>query len=328
MFLSRIQIFLLILITHILLPLSLLISLPVASNINIFVYSVYYLLVGNILWLLYQAGSWEFTYYQLRWLYILLWGIVGLYSFFQKIISGLHKSVYLISTADFILIVAGITANIILLYLHLRIYQSITRASKDSNDEILNIAFPCKNGTYLITDGGDGSICSLMNYHYKGSIHGKNNTYKSMRFAVDIVEMKSNGRTVKSTLSNNNKDYEIFYKKVYSPIDGIVIDVKDDIEDNCPFPKKMPYNVGNHVVIKSSINYLVIGHLQKGSVSVKIGDTIKTGTELGRVGNSGLTPRPHIHMQISESKDGNYWRGDGIPFTFGNGFVPIKNRKY
>lgn len=322
MFLNRIQVFIIVLGTHILFPLGLLLSLFIINNGNVITYGVCFLLVGNILWLMSKVFVWEFTFYSLKWTYLLAWVMIGGYILILKLVLGMSAYYHLLSK-DIIVIALGLVGNLIMLYLHLQVHQSI--ASVRGSGEIIQLKFPCSGSAYLITDGGDGRISSLMNYHYKASIHGENNTHKSMRYAVDIVKMGKYGRTVKSTICHKNQDYYIYGEKVYSPLDGEVLRVENEIKDNQPFPVKLPYHIGNHVVIKHDNYYCVIGHLQKGSVLVKKGDLVKAGTELGSVGNSGLTPRPHIHLQVSISNDGNFWSGDGVPISFENGFTPIKN---
>jgi hypothetical protein len=39
---------------------------------------------------------------------------------------------------------------------------------------------------------------------------------------------------------------------------------------------------------------------------------------------TGYTPRPHLHMQVSQSTTGDLWGGRGIPITFDRK-VPSKN---
>jgi murein DD-endopeptidase MepM/ murein hydrolase activator NlpD len=56
---------------------------------------------------------------------------------------------------------------------------------------------------------------------------------------------------------------------------------------------------GNHVYIKidKTGTYLLLNHLKKGSVLVKTGDHVSEGDIIGRVGNSGTTSEPHLHIQ-------------------------------
>jgi murein DD-endopeptidase MepM/ murein hydrolase activator NlpD len=43
--------------------------------------------------------------------------------------------------------------------------------------------------------------------------------------------------------------------------------------------------------------YLLIGHLSPGSIQVKVGDQVKLGQQIAKVGNSGNTTEPHLHIQ-------------------------------
>lgn len=41
---------------------------------------------------------------------------------------------------------------------------------------------------------------------------------------------------------------------------------------------------------------MLLNHLKKSSVLVKAGDHLKPGDTIGRVGNSGSTSEPHLHI--------------------------------
>jgi murein DD-endopeptidase MepM/ murein hydrolase activator NlpD len=58
------------------------------------------------------------------------------------------------------------------------------------------------------------------------------------------------------------------------------------------------YQSGNNVVIDiSGERYLLMGHLSPGSIQVKVGDHVELGQQIAKVGNSGNTPEPHLHIQ-------------------------------
>jgi hypothetical protein len=46
---------------------------------------------------------------------------------------------------------------------------------------------------------------------------------------------------------------------------------------------------------------------------------------LAMAGNSGMSERPHIHMQIIKSISANYWSGEGISMVF-HGINLYKNK--
>jgi len=51
-----------------------------------------------------------------------------------------------------------------------------------------------------------------------------------------------------------------------------------------------------YIKIDETGTYLLLNHLKKDSIIVKPGDRVKTGDLIGRVGNSGSTSEPHLHI--------------------------------
>ena len=64
----------------------------------------------------------------------------------------------------------------------------------------------------------------------------------------------------------------------------------------------MHQNWGNTVVIQHD-TYLFskLSHLKKGSIEVTIGDFVVEGQQIGKCGNSGRSPYPHLHFQLQSS---------------------------
>jgi murein DD-endopeptidase MepM/ murein hydrolase activator NlpD len=55
---------------------------------------------------------------------------------------------------------------------------------------------------------------------------------------------------------------------------------------------------GNNIVIDiGGGRYLLVGHLSPGSIQVKVGDQVKLSQPIAKVGNSGNTTQPHLHIQ-------------------------------
>ncbi len=65
---------------------------------------------------------------------------------------------------------------------------------------------------------------------------------------------------------------------------------------------------------------VVLAHMQPGSVTVRVGETVKVGQLLGRVGNSGSTMEPHLHVHAVEGRqvDG---RGIAAPVLVDGAFL-------
>ena len=316
MFLSRVQLFIVTKTVYIILPILILCGLFLFGNGTFIDNIVYIFFVGNVMFFLFKTANWEFTNYYIRYIFVLIFLIIA----FRNIVF-INRAIE--DKFDFKVFIDLLVAfpSLILLYLNI----GAVRASMKPKD-CINLSLPFKNGRYIITDGGDGKISSFINYHSKAQIHksGKSNT--SMRYATDIAKLNKFGVTVKTVLSKENKEYEIFHERVYCPCEATVVEVVNGIDDNIPFSGKYPYNVGNRVVLKIDNYYIVMGHLEKDSITVKEGERVKSGQQLGIIGNSGLTPRPHLHMQVSECKDGQYWQGESIPIFFNDLHYPFKNK--
>ena len=44
--------------------------------------------------------------------------------------------------------------------------------------------------------------------------------------------------------------------------------------------------------------YSKVSHLKKDSITVKKGDAVRFGKVIGKCGNSGRSPYPHLHFQL------------------------------
>lgn len=116
--------------------------------------------------------------------------------------------------------------------------------------------------------------------------------WPSERFAYDLVMEPY------QTGSKNLEDYGIWNQEVLSPVSGIIVGSYDKESDIEPGSEEFLSMEGNYVYIKidSTETYLLLNHLQKDSVLVKVGDRVDEGDLLGRVGNSGSTSEPHLHI--------------------------------
>ena len=56
---------------------------------------------------------------------------------------------------------------------------------------------------------------------------------------------------------------------------------------------------GNHLVLDIGGGHDVLdGHLQQGSVRVRVGERVRRGQVIGQVGDSGNSGEPHLHLQV------------------------------
>lgn len=258
----------------------------------------------TVLLIVYLSGYWEFFGLRFKRLFLFLAETAILVILCYRLFSGCDydMGVYL----------AAVLSAIQLYTLTLLIKMIIVIFRKDR--VFMEIAFPFRKGTYLITDGGNSKISRLMNYHYYAPVHKKNKTNLSMLYATDIVKLTDRA----NWLPRRNEQYPVYEEPVYSPIEGRVVKVITDIDDNVPYCGPFPYNTGNTVVIQKDTYFLLLGHLKKDSILVEEGDMVRANELIAAAGNSGWTERPHLHMQLVKSDSANYWLGVGIEMRFRN----------
>ena len=139
--------------------------------------------------------------------------------------------------------------------------------------------------------------------------------YPDQRWAYDLlVEPAMHG-------GENLTDYGCYGTPVVAPIAATVAMAKDGLPDHVPGKASMDIEnpAGNSVALELDTGtYLLIAHLQQGSVLVKRGDVVQEGQPIGACGNSGNTSEPHIHIhhqrQNPRGRPLNF--SEGLPLYF------------
>lgn len=178
----------------------------------------------------------------------------------------------------------------------------------------LTVAFPMKKDT-IVGWGGDQMADNLPHA-----------MWASERWAYDLVMEPYNVGSAELS------DYGIYDQPVLSPIDGTVVAAKDSEKDIAAGTEEFISSEGNHVYlkVKKTGTYLLLNHLKQDSVEVKVGDEVSVGQELGRIGNSGSTSEPHLHIhhQRQNPNDVPYpVLAEGLPLYFsidGKKEMPVK----
>ena len=129
--------------------------------------------------------------------------------------------------------------------------------------------------------------------------HDGEYTHKDeFRHAWDFVITNSEGSQYMGS-GDRLTDYHCYDKMVVAPADGTIAFVADHIPDNPVGEVNLKDNWGNTVVIRHDEHlYTSLSHLKEGTIRVSEGDRVKEGDEIGRCGNSGRSPYPHLHFQV------------------------------
>ncbi|MDY0254320.1 MAG: urea transporter [Tenuifilaceae bacterium] len=140
-------------------------------------------------------------------------------------------------------------------------------------------------GEWVVTQGHNGE------YTHKNS----------WRHAWDFEMIDDEGKTYKNS-GDFPDDYYCYDKNIVAPADGIIEEIIDDVADNVIGEKNLEHNWGNTIVIKhSDYLYSKLSHLKPKSIEVKVGQKVKRNDLLGKCGNSGNSPYPHLHFQLQET---------------------------
>ncbi|HEY5956482.1 MAG TPA: urea transporter [Polyangiaceae bacterium] len=140
-------------------------------------------------------------------------------------------------------------------------------------------------GTWSITQGFEGQ------FTHQGRF----------RHALDFEILDANGFPF-SGAGVMASEYYAFGERVYAPLAGTVVFAYGEHEDNRPGEQNLLYPYGNVVIIQHGFEiYSVLAHLQRGSVGVIAGQRVAAGEAIARVGASGRSPRPHLHLQVQAS---------------------------
>jgi hypothetical protein len=162
---------------------------------------------------------------------------------------------------------------------------------------VAKIGPPLRGAGYVSADS-----CCDATRHTRAALPVNGRVWIAQRYAVDWEQTNSDGRIYVGPQAKD-ESYTIYGKEAIAVADSKVAFVTDKYESQTP--GKYPENIaideadGNSVVLDLGAHrYALYAHLQKGSIRVHAGDSVKRGQTLGLVGNSGNSLAPHLHFHV------------------------------
>ena len=184
----------------------------------------------------------------------------------------------------------------------------------------IDLSFPLTGGRFVILAGGSAVA---LNGH---------RVVRAQAYATDIVALNDRGRRAQAFQPQALDGYEIFDRAVLAPCDGVVLGGSDGAPD-APIGAVDPQSpAGNHVLLYCVLGgaevTLLLAHLRSGSIAVTHGEWVQRGALVGRVGNSGNSTEPHLHIHAVRGRVDDVRTvaatAEAVPLTF-NGRFLIRN---
>jgi hypothetical protein len=168
-------------------------------------------------------------------------------------------------------------------------------------------------------------------------------------YAIDFVAVDQCRRTASvrdwRTMLGTEPPYRFhaYGQPIISPADGHVVGVHDGEPDHAARRALLPLLsyllsqgarlrrgldqlVGNHVIIALGRGgpFVLLAHLQRGSLRVRPGDHVTAGQPLALCGNSGNSTQPHLHIQVMDAVD--LLSARGLPMEFRSYGIPERRQ--
>lgn len=162
--------------------------------------------------------------------------------------------------------------------------------------------------------------CCTTEITHRGSIQTVNGGfYNAQRYAIDWMRMDDAGRIVNGDPANV-RSFVGYGAEVIAATGGTVVQTSDNLPDQPPGKLPDPSTItvdtvdGNHVILDIGRGlYLFYAHLQPGSVAVEPGQQVTRGQALAKLGNSGNTSAPHLHVHVMNGT--SVLGSDGRPYV-------------
>ena len=258
-------------------------------------------ILGLLLLFVFLTARWDAFSYYLRILMPLLY-LAASFIAYRKIDTSLPTR----KTALWLSYILQTSVILVLVWLNVNALRAYIYA-----DEAVVLSSPLKDGVYYVGGGGNSR---WVNNH---------NAFPPQNYALDIVRLNVAGNRANGLAPKDLEKYTIFGDTLYSPCDGQVVIALDALADQ--IPPSSGQLAGNHIVITCKGVDVLLAHLKKNSIVISTGDNVEEGQAIGRVGNSGNSSQPHLHIHAEKGGIASkILDGQGVPIKF-NGRFLVRN---
>jgi hypothetical protein len=177
---------------------------------------------------------------------------------------------------------------------------------------------PVEGADWLAEDGPSND---QDNHHRRGVVILNGQPVDSRRFAIDWKQVKDGAPSSGEARYVNS--YYCYGKAVLAVANGRIVTARDALPENIPghgdaFHPAVPITLetvaGNTITLDlGGGQFAYYMHLQPGSLRVKVGDRVRRGQVLARIGTSGDAREPHLHFEVTTSP--RLLAGEGVPYV-------------
>lgn len=176
--------------------------------------------------------------------------------------------------------------------------------SRHITKEYVSIVSPSSQRLYV----WQGGNTFLINHHWR---------YLPQRYALDLVGLDAIGKRARRLFPGELTAYSCFENPLLSPLEGTVVHIENDHPDLPVGHMDKDHPFGNCIIIQPTVKpevRVILAHLMSRSVTVQPGSIVQPGEIIGRIGNSGNTSEPHLHIHAQKVENGKI---KGVPLRIG-----------